>query len=218
MLPADRYEILDTWDVTGLAGSGSHDYTATNTFLPAERTFRFGDRAGTAPSMPGRACSSSSCLACRSASPRAGLDTAEAMLQDKMLMPEMRPARDEPRVRTAVARAEAMVGSARSYASHVVGALWTTLQAGVKPSHRERAAVAGSIRHVTRNCREAVRLVADTVGSALTYPSSPLERQLRDLTTLCQHRLTQPSLLEVVGALWFDDSDTNHPHLNHRLF
>jgi hypothetical protein len=63
-----------------------------------------------------------------------------------------------------------------------------------------------------------VRLVADTVGSASIYRSSPLERQLRDLTTLCQLRLTQPSLLDVVGVLWFDDSDTNHPHLDHRLF
>ena len=60
--------------------------------------------------------------------------------------------------------------------------------------------------------------MADTVGSASIHRSSPLERQLRDLTTLCQHRLTQPSLLEVVGALWFDHTDTNHPHLDHRLF
>jgi indole-3-acetate monooxygenase len=73
------------------------------------------------------------------------------------------------------------------------------------------------VPHVARTCREAVWLVADTVGSASIHRSCPLERQLRDLTTLCQHRLTQQALFEVVGALWFDGADTNHLHLNHRL-
>jgi indole-3-acetate monooxygenase len=218
MLPADGYEILDTWDVTGLAGSGSHDYTTTDTFVPAGQTFRFGEprRGGALYAWPGLFIIK--LLGVPLGIARAALDTAEAILQDKILMPEMRPARGDPRVRAAVARAEAMVGSARSYAFDVVGALWTPLQAGVEPSRRTRAAVGGSIPHVARTCREAVRLVADTVGSASIHRSSPLERQLRDLTTLCQHRLTQPSLLEVVGGLWFDHTDTNHPHLDHRLF
>jgi indole-3-acetate monooxygenase len=218
MLPADGYEILDTWDVTGLAGSGSHDYTTTDTLVPAEQTFRFGEprREGALYAWPGLFIIK--LLGVPLGIARAALDTAEAILQDKILMPEMRPARGDPRVRTAVAQAEAMVGSARSYAFDVVGALWTPLQAGVEPSRRTRAAVGGTIPHVARTCREAVRLVADTVGSASIHRSSPLERQLRDLTTLCQHRLTQPSLLEVVGALWFDHTDTNHPHLDHRLF
>ena len=34
MLPADACQILDTWDSVGLRGTGSHDYTVTNFFVP----------------------------------------------------------------------------------------------------------------------------------------------------------------------------------------
>src|SRR5215469_18629453 len=38
-LPARECEILDTWKTNGLRGSGSHDWTVNNRFVPEERTF-----------------------------------------------------------------------------------------------------------------------------------------------------------------------------------
>jgi hypothetical protein len=49
------------------------------------------------------------------------------------------------------------------------------------------------------------------------YHDSPLERRLRDLTTLRQHVVAQLRLLEMVGGLWLDGADTNHPLLNQRV-
>jgi Acyl-CoA dehydrogenase, C-terminal domain len=62
-----------------------------------------------------------------------------------------------------------------------------------------------------------VQLLADTVGSSSVYHDSPLERRLRDLTTLRQHVVAQLRLLEMVGGLWLDGADTNHPLLNQRV-
>src|SRR5262245_62154163 len=39
MLPAENWEVLDTWDADGLAGSGSHDYTIKEAFVPEECTW-----------------------------------------------------------------------------------------------------------------------------------------------------------------------------------
>ena len=38
---AQDCEILDTWHSIGLRGTGSHDYTVTNVFVPAEHSLSF---------------------------------------------------------------------------------------------------------------------------------------------------------------------------------
>jgi len=218
-LPADRFEILDTWSTTGLAGSGSHDYTTTGAFVPAEQTFVLDDlggrREGPLYAWPGMFLQVMSSVPLGVA--RAALEAAEDLLAGKVIPPQMRPARDDARVRTAVARAHAMVGSARAYVFDVVGDFWATLAAGDRPSHRQRAAFGSANVHAFLMCHEAVQLLVDTVGAAAVYRSCPLERQLRDLATMRQHVGGQLKLLEIVGGLWFDGADLDHPLLTHDI-
>jgi alkylation response protein AidB-like acyl-CoA dehydrogenase len=219
LLPADRFRILDTWYTTGLAGSGSHDIEIDDAFVPSEQTFLpvelAGRREGTLYSWPGLFFHN--IVAVPIGIARGALDVAEDMLAGKVLMPERRPARDDGRVRTNLARAEAMVGSSRSYAHDVVREFWATLEAGGTPSNRQRAALAGACVHAYRACHEAVQLLADTAGSSSIYRQSPLERRLRDLTTLRQHHISQLKLLEVVGGLWIDGADVDNPLLDHHI-
>ncbi|HEY7070915.1 MAG TPA: acyl-CoA dehydrogenase family protein [Acidimicrobiales bacterium] len=219
LLPPDRVRIADTWYTTGLAGSGSHAVECDDVFVPAEHTFLFdelaGHREGALYSWPGAFFHN--IVAVPLGIALGALDAAEEMLAERILLPEQRPARDDGRVRTGLARAEAMVGSSRSYTRDVVGDLWTALEAGGMPSHRQRAALAGAVSHVCHSCHEAVQLLADTVGSSSIYTRNPLERRLRDLTTLRQHVIAQPKILEVVGGLWLDGADLHNPLLSLRI-
>ena len=110
---ADRFEILDTWDTIGQRGTGSHDYRVADVFIPAGHTFSFHDRPreGALYAWPGLFIIR--LLAVSLGIARGALDDAETMLADKLLVPELRLARDDARVRTGVAQAEAMVGAAR---------------------------------------------------------------------------------------------------------
>ena len=111
----------------------------------------------------------------------------------------------------AVARAEALVGAARSYAFEVVGDFWATLIGGERPSRRQRAALAGCYVHTARACREAVELLADAVGTPAVFRRCALERHRRDLVTLCSHITAQDRFLELVGGMWIRGASLDHP-------
>jgi alkylation response protein AidB-like acyl-CoA dehydrogenase len=50
LVPIEEVEIIDTWFVCGLAGTGSKDIAANDVFVPARRVLLFSDaRAGTTP-------------------------------------------------------------------------------------------------------------------------------------------------------------------------
>jgi len=108
-------------------------------FVPAEQTFCFSDgarRKGTLYAWPGLFIANAPGVPLGIA--RDALDVARAIWVDKVIVPDMKPARDEPRVRTAVARAEAMVGSVRSYTYDTLDSFWATLEAGDTPQSRRR--------------------------------------------------------------------------------
>ena len=206
MLPAADWQVLDTWNPTGLAGSGSHDYSISDTFVPAEYTWFLGERHRAGPLYAWRGMFVTNFVGVPLGVALDACDTATAILAGKLVRPEMTPAADEPRVRAGIARARALVGSARSYAYDTAGALWVTLEAGDEPSFAQRAELAGCYVHTLSACREAVQLLVDTVGTAAIQKSCPLERQLRDLTTLAQHVMGQVRMWEWAGGLYFGRS------------
>jgi alkylation response protein AidB-like acyl-CoA dehydrogenase len=218
MLPADQCEILDTWHTTGLAASGSHDYTIDNVFVPRDHTFWWGEGGRDGPLYAWPGLFTTSHLAVPVGIARSALEAAEAHVAEKVLMPEMRPARDEPRVRADIARAHALVGSARSYAYELLGDFWDTLVAGDQPSRRQRAALAGAYVHTVRTCRDAVELLADVLGTTSVFRSCPVERHRRDLATIAQHITAQRRFLEMIGGLWLEGADVDHPLVNARVF
>jgi alkylation response protein AidB-like acyl-CoA dehydrogenase len=210
VVPGDAAEILDTWHTTGLAGSGSHDYEVAGCHVPAEHTWAFGgppQRDGPLYAWPGAFLPN--ILGVPLGIARDAIDTAVPLLAAKLVMPDMTFAREDPRVRTAVARAEAQVGSARCYAYDVVGAFWDRLLAGDEPDLDSRAALAGCYVHVFQTCRAAVQGLYDIVGSAAVYRACPLDRHLRDMATIGQHILAQAKLFDAAGALWFGEDPGN---------
>jgi alkylation response protein AidB-like acyl-CoA dehydrogenase len=211
LVPAEVVDVVDNWATTGLAGSGSHDYRIDDVAVPRAHTFAWGEvrRPGPLYAWPGSFTVNLLGVP---------LGIAGDELATKVLLPEGRPALDEPRVRLAVSRAEALVGSARSYVADVVGRFWATVAAGEEPDRRQRAAVAGLHRHTARSCLAAVELLADALGTTSIRRGCALERHRRDLLTIGQHVTVQDRLLEVLGGLWFADAEVDHPLVDARLF
>ena len=209
MLPADQWQVLDTWNPIGLAASGSHDYTITDAFVPAENTWVPGQRYRPETLYAWRGMFVAKLLGVPLGVALEACDRATSILSAKVLMPEMIPAKDDARVRVGIARARAMVGSVRSYVYDTVGTFWASLEAGKEPSFEQRAQLAGCLVHTFSTCRDAVQLLVDTVGTAAIQKTCPLERQLRDLNATSQHVLGKARMWEWAGGLYFGQAPPN---------
>ena len=202
LAPADAWTIHDTWFTTGLAGSGSNDYSVHGLRVPVEHTFSLLEppkRPGPLYSFPGMFFANMSGVPLGLA--RRAIDITLSIARDKVIMPMNVPMRDLPRIRLAVSHAETMYGAARAYVYGVLDQVWVELQNVGALSPPTRVQLSLSRTNAFRMAREVAQLMVDTVGTQAIYSSSPLDRLLRDAITMNQHIIAQDRLLELIGGL-----------------
>jgi alkylation response protein AidB-like acyl-CoA dehydrogenase len=132
--PAPAWNVLDNWETTGLEGSGSNDYTATDLFVPEQHAFRFTDpvqRPEPLYGWPGMFFINMAGVPLGLA--RRAIDLAIAIADEKMLFPEMVRMRDTSRAQATIAHAEAQLGAAHAYVYSALDSAWAAFVAGDVP-------------------------------------------------------------------------------------
>ena len=202
-MPASECEIIDTWTTTGLRGTGSHDVEATEVFVPAERTFDFAkpvsQRHSPLYALPSMFLSNLPGVPLGIA--RSAIDTVIELVRDKPTMFSNTPLREEAHIQAAVAQAEVLLGSARSYLFDVMGDVWETLCAGSQLSTGHRARYRLCMTHLTDACVKAVALMYKAGGGSALYAEHPLDRHFRDIHTLNQHVVVSQKTYQSGGRM-----------------
>lgn len=198
LVPRAQVDVVDTWHTTGLAGSGSCDYTITNVFVPEGRSIVFSAvRSGSGPlaqpevhmrNMPGVPLGVA----------RAALDYARQVILDRGWS-------ESWRMQVGLAECEADFFAARVGVYAALRRQWEALSAGADTdapglTPQEVAALPLSRLHAFRTARSIVTRLYDLLQTASIYRSSPLDRWLRDTTTMCQHIVAQDRILQTAGA------------------
>ena len=211
MAPAGSWRILDTWYTTGLAGSGSHDFTAHDLFVPMEHTFSFLEPPRRSePLYAFRAMFLANMHGVALGLARAAIDTVCTLACGEFVQsPPGSRLRDVPRVRTAVARAQMLLGAVRAYTYETLDTVWYQLASNGALTQETRLAMGLSRTHAFRTARDVAQLVFDTAGTSALYAISPFDRLLRDAVTLNQHRMLEDAFLEQLGALMFGEEPSN---------
>ncbi len=209
-LPAEAVSILDTWYTTGLRGSGSHDFTVIDCFVPEEQTFSYQElkfyRSGTLYRFPMNILFKAGGVplgvarAARDALIEAGHRPSRLMaVGGKAATP--RTLRDEEFVQDAVGRAAATLGAARAYLFSTIGDMWETLEAGREVSLRQRVDFQLVHTQVFAMCTEAVELIYKARGGSAVYTGNVLDRCLRDIVTMNQHVVNSLRVYATGGRL-----------------
>jgi alkylation response protein AidB-like acyl-CoA dehydrogenase len=207
-LPAKEREILDTWTTNGLRGSGSHDWTVKDRFIPEARTFNLAApilyREGPLYTLPNLLLYKAAAVYLGIA--RGAIDDFIASTSNKPLTFKSPSAgkamlRDESYAQCAVAQAEALVSSARGFVFEAVGDLWNTLLTGDFPSHKQRARARLAMVHASTACTQAVELLYKANGGSSVYSGDAFDRRLRDIQTVNQHAVVSLKTWEVTGRV-----------------
>jgi indole-3-acetate monooxygenase len=207
-LPAKECEILDTWTTNGLRGSGSHDWTVKDRFIPEQRTFNLAAptlyRNGPLYRLPNLLLYKLSAVGLGIA--RGAIDDFIALASNKPITFKLPSAgkamlRDETYVQCTVAQAEAMVSSSRGFVFEALGDMWNTLLTGDLPSLTQRARARLAMVHASTTCTEAVELLYKASGGSSVYAGNTFDKRLRDIQTANQHAVVSLKTLEVTGRV-----------------
>lgn len=192
-IPATDVEILDTWHATGLTATASHDVVVSDVVVPAERTFSIFDAepVDQSPLYAWRWMFFVNMAGVPLGVARAALEEAKQVAPDKVVFPERTLASADATLQWNIGRAEALVGSARAYTFDTVGTVWDALCAGRPPAPPDWTAFRLALTNAYHAATDAVTLVYEGLGTTGVYRKSPLDRQLRDITTMTQHILGQ---------------------------
>jgi len=205
-VPARDAEILDTWHVLGLRGSGSHDFTLAHVFVPE----RYSASPTDAPREGGLLYDArlhlswiwTATAANALGIARGALDAFAALAGKATTMSTAR-LRDRPLAQTRMAEAEAILSSARAYVLAAVGDLW--MRAGEGHSDLDPAVVQARLA-ITYAMHEAVRsvdLAFHAVGTNAVYERNQLERYFRDIHVAVQHAAGLPAHMQAAGKALF---------------
>lgn len=203
--PSAEVEIIDTWEVSGLMGTGSNDIAVKDLEVPAARSVAL---TADLPLHPGRlyAFPVFGLLALGIASvalgiARGAIDDLLDLAGAKTPTGSRRKLAERPLVQATVAEAEAILSSARAFVFEAVEAAWEAAGAGTVLELAPRARLRLAATHATIASARVVDLMYSAGGGTSIYRTSPLQRRFRDVHTATQHVMVAPPTLELSGRV-----------------
>jgi alkylation response protein AidB-like acyl-CoA dehydrogenase len=201
----DQVTVQNTWNVTGMRGSGSNNVLVEDAFVPEDLTVRFDRPAridrplyrGFIPALviPG-------CTAVTLGVVQAAIDETAELATTKKGMTGARLA-DLPRTQEVIARAQAAVDAARLLLFSAIGTLEEAATAGDPVTLEQRAALRAAMSHGASIGREALVAMYELSSSSALYVGNPIERLFRDGMVALQHANHSAALFEAAGRVRF---------------
>jgi len=203
VLPAARFEIIDTWRTSGMRGTGSHDIALGGARVDEDWSFDLWLGESSLPGPLFRAPLLQFSLHIGAVA----LGIAEGALRDLLALAGTSKRRlyartelaDNPLFQYRLGHAEADARAARALLAARAESYWAQARAGaLAPSLRTE--VLQTVAWVAETCARVVDACYTAGGGSALYATSPLQRRLRDIHTLTQHASVQENVFATAGA------------------
>jgi alkylation response protein AidB-like acyl-CoA dehydrogenase len=204
MFAPSKAQILDTWSVNGLRGTGSHDIAVENLTVPADDSFDifFGRPCIETPSMAEPLLYAALHIGAVAIgiAQRAITEIVALANTNKRRLYASASIAESPLFQYRVGHADTSLRAARSLLRSQADAVWNSAAAGNPVSIEGRAPVMAAITWAVQTCAAVVDTCYKAGGGTSPYDSSSLQRSMRDIQTLTQHAAVAESWLTTAGA------------------
>ncbi len=199
-----QVELLDTWRVAGLKGTGSTDYRVVDAFVPEGRWAQVVGPPlldGPLHRFPLLGALSLGVCSVTLGLARRAQDELVALAGGKRPAQSGKTLAERPVVQAQVAKAEAARRAARALVREVVEEAWDAACSGAELDGEHKRLLRLAATNATRSAAASVDLMYDAGGGSSIHESSALQRVFRDVHVATQHGMVAERTYEVLGRM-----------------
>jgi indole-3-acetate monooxygenase len=192
--PPEGCEIIDTWNVMGMRGTGSHDIAVTNVYVPKCRTFPMEPEfepgshyRGPLYRLPVMGTAAAGIPTPMLGVARRALDEVTELARKKTPVTSNTLLRERATAQVQLGRAEAILRAGRLLLLDTLSQAWRRCLHGETHSLEQRADLQLGMAHAMSSAVQAVELACSIAGTTAFRVTSPLERCFRDVQTMRHH-------------------------------
>jgi indole-3-acetate monooxygenase len=203
---ADQVEVLDTWNASGLRGTGSHDFQVSRALVPDDRAIILGvsPPAVHRPLYGVPILATLGVVVCAVALgiARRAIDELIELGARKRPMGSLRLLLESSAVQERVAEAEAALRSARAFLFEAIEDAWAFSAAGEPLPLVEYTNLRVAAAHAAWQSAKAVDLMYHAGGGSSVHMTSPLQRCFRGVHVVTQHQRVNAKVFSIAGRLY----------------
>jgi alkylation response protein AidB-like acyl-CoA dehydrogenase len=196
LVPASQVQVLDTWFMSGMAGTGSNDVAFSDVFVPEHRTARDIFRGGRAvqrvhknpmysvPLLP--------FLGMSAAIPIVGATRSMVNMYQERVKSQLRTfstavSMQKPQTQNRLARANLNVRAAELMVRDAARRMMVWANLPEQEQLAERLAIRAQLSEAATMCRDTAMLIVEGAGTTAHGAGTPFNRTMRDIITISTH-------------------------------
>jgi alkylation response protein AidB-like acyl-CoA dehydrogenase len=204
-IPKAAIKVIDTWNVGGLRGTGSHDIEIEETFVTEKYAVDFNSQVGIDNAysrLPIGCMNSAGNAAIALGLLKSATDDLIKICLERITPGKNPDLRDRLTVQTAVAKSRTILESKRVQLHNAVSTIWKESLEGNTYTDEQLADVWAASVQAATDARSMLTEIYAVAGTASLYTKSHIERAHRDIHAVLQHGIIQPHWMDQAGMAY----------------
>ena len=204
-IPKEEVEVIDTWHVGGLNGTGSHDIVIKDAFVKEAYAVGFDSPVAIDNAysrLPIGCINAAGCAAMALGVLKAAMDDLVDICLERVTPGKSPDLRDRATVQATIAKSKTLLASRRLQLHSSVETLWNEAQQQNTFTDVQLADVWAAACEAANDARTMLSEIYAVAGTVSLYKKHRIERAHRDIYAILQHGIIQPHWLNQAGMAY----------------